>query len=264
MENIHASIGQRLEELAQRLRGLHQTRGVVLLLPLGEAEDDRETFTDRGTHGLNQFNGEARTVGQAAAVFVGTLVAAFPEELVDQVTVGAVDFHAVHADALGVPSSQGERGDHVLDILLGHAVHNDLAVLDFFRRAIARYAGVRLGADTTYAAHMPQLRNDLAAFGVNGVDDFLPAGQRRFTIEMRNVRVAVGSLVTDGGAFGDDQADARSGATTVVLDHFGVRHAAWGKGAGHRRHDDAGRQFEGAEVERFEQGFDGHGTLHRE
>jgi hypothetical protein len=79
---------------------LHQTRGVILLLPLRETEDDREAFADRGAHRLDQFDGETRTVGQAAAVFVGALVAAFPEELVDQVTVGTVDFHAVHADAL--------------------------------------------------------------------------------------------------------------------------------------------------------------------
>ncbi|MNG01336.1 hypothetical protein D3C84_843100 [compost metagenome] len=176
--------------------------------------------------------------------------------------MGTVDFHAVHADALGIPGGLGERGDHVLDILFGHAVNHDLTFLQFFRRAITRHAGVRLGADPAHAAHMPQLRNDLAAFGVNGVDDFLPAGQGRFTVEMRNVRITVGRLVTDGGAFGDDQADARRGAATVVFDHFGIRHAARGKGAGHRRHDDAGRQFEGAEVERFEQGFDGHGTLH--
>jgi hypothetical protein len=64
--------------------------------------------------------------------------------------------------------------------------------------------------------------------------------------------------VTDRGAFGDDQANA-SGSTTVVLDHFGIGYAARGKRTGHRRHDHAGRQFEVAEVERFEQGLDGHG-----
>ncbi|MCY1444752.1 hypothetical protein D9M71_612380 [compost metagenome] len=109
---------------------------------------------------------------------------------------------------------------------------------------------------------MPQLRDDLAAFGVNGVDDFLPASQRGFAIKMRDVRVAVGSLVPDRGAFGDDQAHASGGATTVVLDHFGIGDATRRERTGHRRHDHAGWQFEGAEVERFEQGFYRHGTLH--
>jgi hypothetical protein len=84
-----------------------------------------------------------------------------------------------------------------------------VAVLEFFHRAVTRHAGVRLGADTTHAAHMPQLRNDLAAFGMHGVDHFLPAGQRGLTVKMRDVRVAVGGLVTDHGAFGDDQAHPR-------------------------------------------------------
>ncbi|MNP18933.1 hypothetical protein D3C76_1114360 [compost metagenome] len=152
----------------------------------------------------------------------------------------------------------GERGNHVLNVLLGHAVNHDLAVLHFFRWTVTWHAGVRLGADATHAADMPQLRNDLAAFGVNRVDDFLPAGQGRFTVEMRNVRVAVRSLVPDCGAFGDDQAHAGGGATTVVLDHFGIGYAARRKRTGHRRHDHTGRQFEAAEVERFEQGFNGH------
>ena len=263
VENIHAGVGQRLEKFAQGLRGLYQTGGVILLLPLRETEDDRETFADRRTYRLDQFDGEARTVGQAAAVFVGTLVAAFPEELVDEVAVGTVDLHAVHADALGIPGGLGERGDHVLNILFSHAVNHDLTVLHFFRRTVTRHAGVRLGADATHAAHVPQLRNDLAAFGVDGVDDFLPACQGGFAVEVRDVRVAIGCLVTDGGAFSDDQANASGSTTTVVLDHFGIGYTARGKRAGHRRHDDAGRQFEVAKVERFEQGLDGHGDAPR-
>ena len=76
---------KRLRKLAQRFQGSAPgRRGVILLFPFEEAEDDREAFTDRRAHGLNQFNGKARAVGQAATVFVGTLVAAFPEELVNQ------------------------------------------------------------------------------------------------------------------------------------------------------------------------------------
>ena len=36
-----------VQELAQRLRGLHQTGGVVLLLPLADAEDDWIRGPDR-------------------------------------------------------------------------------------------------------------------------------------------------------------------------------------------------------------------------
>ena len=58
MEDIHTGIGQWLEELTQGLRGLYQAGGVVLLLPLGETEDDREARADRSAHGLNQLNGK--------------------------------------------------------------------------------------------------------------------------------------------------------------------------------------------------------------
>ncbi|MNQ82230.1 hypothetical protein D3C85_972770 [compost metagenome] len=172
--------------------------------------------------------------------------------------MGAVDFHAVHADALCIFGRLGEGCDHILNVLFSHAVHHDLTVFDFFRRTVTRHAGLRLGADSAHAAHVPQLRNNLAAFGVNRVDDFLPAGQWRVAKELRYVRITVGGNVADGGAFGDDQANARGGATTVVLDDFRIRHAARGKGASHRRHDHAGRQFEGTELERFEQGLNGH------
>jgi hypothetical protein len=93
---------------------------------------------------------------------------------------------------------------------------------------------------------------------VNGVDDFFPACQWRITKELRHVRIAVGGDVADGGAFCDDQADTGGGATTVVLDDFRVRYTARGKRTGHWRHDHTGRQFEGTEVERFEQGLNGH------
>ena len=173
--------------------------------------------------------------------------------------MGAVDFHAVHADALGILGRLGEGADHVLDVLLGHAVHDDLSVLEFFRRAISRHAGVRFGADAAHATDVPQLRNDLAALGMYRVDDFFPTGQGCFTKELRHIRVTIGRNMADGRAFGDDQANAGSSATTVVLDDFGVRYAARRKRTGHRRHDHTGRQFESAEVERFEQGLNRHG-----
>ena len=52
MENVHARRRQRCEEFAQRFWSGDQARGVVLLLPLREAEDDRETLTDGCAHCL--------------------------------------------------------------------------------------------------------------------------------------------------------------------------------------------------------------------
>ncbi len=257
MEDVHAGIGQRLEEGLQLLRGLHQARGVVLLLPLRVTQDDREVRADRSTHGLDQLDGEARTRRQITTVLVSALVAAVPEELVDQVTVGAVNLHAIHADGLGIARSLGEGSDHLIDIGLGHTVYDHLAVLDLLHRAIAGHAGIRLGAQLAHVTHVPELRDDLAAFGMHRVDHLLPAGQGVFAVETRHVRVAVGGLVADGGAFGDDQANARSRAATVILDDLGVGHATGREGAGHRRHDHTGRQLQVTEAERGEQGLNG-------
>ena len=255
MEDIDAGLHQWREELAQALRGFHQARGIVLLLPLREAEDDREIRTDRRAHRPHQLDGEARAIGQAAAVLVVPLVAAFPEELVDQVAVGAVDLHPVHADRLGVAGGLGEGGDDVLDVGLAHAVDQHLAVLGLLHRAVAGHAGVRLHAQAPNAADVPELRNDAPALGMHRVDHLLPAGQGVLAIEARHVRIAVGGLVADRCAFADDQAGR--GALGVVLDDLGVGYAAGGKVAGHRCHHHTGGQFQGAEAERLEQGFYG-------
>src|SRR5690606_3063993 len=127
--------------------------------------------------------GETRTTGQITAVLVGALVAAFPEELVDQVAVGAVDFHRVHADRLGVLGGLGEGSDDVGDVFTGHAVHHDLAILDLLARAIARNRRIRLGAGAADVADVPQLRSDLAAGRVDGFHHLLPAGQGVVTVE---------------------------------------------------------------------------------
>ncbi len=106
---------------------------------------------------------------------------------------------------------------------------------------------------------MPQLRDDLAAFGVHGIDHLLPAGQGVLAVEARDVGVTVGGLVADGGAFGDDQADTGRSTAAVVLDHLLGGHAARGEGAGHGRHHHAGRQLQGAEAKGGEQGVYGCG-----
>ncbi|MCY1419325.1 hypothetical protein D9M71_349110 [compost metagenome] len=237
---------------------MHQARGVVLLLPLGETEDDREVGADRCAHGLDQLDGKTRTAGQVAAIFIAALVADVPEELIDQVAVGTVDLHAIHTDGLGIAGGLGEGGDDVLDVCMGHAVYHFLAVLDLLARAIARHAGIGFDADAAHAAHMPQLRHDLATFGMHCIDHFLPPGQGVFTVEARHIGVAIGSLVANGGALGNDQANPGRCTAAVVLDDLGVWDTARGKRTGHRRHHHACRQFQGTQLKGFEQSFDRH------
>ncbi|MNF47011.1 hypothetical protein D3C76_487090 [compost metagenome] len=172
--------------------------------------------------------------------------------------MGAVNLHAIHANGLGIAGGLGKGGDDVLDVRVGHAVHDLLAILDLLARPVARHADIGFYADTAYAAHMPQLWHDLAPFGMHGIDHFFPAGQRIFTVEARHIGVAIGSLVADGGALGDDQADTGRSTAAIVFDDLGVRHATRGKRTGHRGHHHAGRQFQGTQLEGLEQRFDRH------
>jgi hypothetical protein len=65
--------------------------------------------------GVGHFQQQARTVFQGAAVVVGALVGAALQELVEQVAVGAVDFHAVETGGLGVLGTGAVGVDDVGD-----------------------------------------------------------------------------------------------------------------------------------------------------
>nr|GEU28208.1 urease accessory protein G [Tanacetum cinerariifolium] len=173
-----------------------------------------------GDTGVGHFQHQAGAVVDRAAVVVGALVGFVLQELVEQVAVGAVDFHAVKTRCLGV-----------------------------FRRF---FADVALGGDSRWrhrqfavqqarvrdAAHVPQLGKDHAAGPVHGSRDQFPAFHLLVGPQARRVGIAH-ALRRDRGRFAQDQAGA--GALLVVPGHQGVRHAAAARGAGARegRHDDA-------------------------
>ncbi len=169
--------------------------------------------------------------------------------------MGTVNLHAVHADHLRVAGGLGEGFDHVLNVLLAHAMNDDLPVLLLFHRPVTWHVRLRLSALATHVAHMPELRDDLAASAMHRLDDSLPAGQRILAIEARNMRVAVGCRVIDRGALGDDQPDPGSSTPTVVLHHIGGGYAVGRERPGHRRHDHTGRQTKGAQFEGLKQGL---------
>ncbi len=159
----------------------------------------------------------------------------------------------VKANILGVPGCLGKRRNHVVDVLLGHTLDQHLAILLLFHRTVTRHIPIRLGAEAADVADVPQLRRNLAAGGVHGINNLLPAGQRLVTIEVGHIRVAVGRDVIHHGAFGDDQTDTGFGAATVVVDHRLIRHALGREVTGHRRHHDAVGQLQIAQSEGLEQ-----------
>src|SRR5690606_25544719 len=233
---------------------------VVLLLPLGETENDREIGANRFTHRADDLHREATTVFHAAAVLVVTLVGTFPEELVDQVAMGTVQLYRIATDCLGILRRLGKGPDHILNILMGHAMNDQLVVLVFGHGTKARHARVGLGAPTTHVADVPQLRGKLAAGRVPAIYHLLPASPCFFTVELRHVRIAVGGAVRHSGAFADDQADTGSGATAVVFHHLISGHTLGREVARHGRHHQARGQLQGAQLHWLEQqtGLCGH------
>ncbi|RMM10039.1 hypothetical protein ALQ84_05730 [Pseudomonas caricapapayae] len=261
VEDVHASVSQRLQEFTQRFRCLHQPRSVVLLFPLRETENDRVVRSHCDTHGLDQLDGKPRTVGEAAAVFVSALVAAFPEELINQITMGPMDFDAVHANRLGIGGGLGKGSHNIVDVLPVHAMHQHLTVLDLLHRPVGRHACVRLGTGTAHCAYMPELRDDPAALRMHRLNHLAPTGQRRVTKKLRNVWIAIGSLVIDRCAFGNDKAYTCRRTTPVILDNLRVGHMPRRERTGHRRHDYPRRQRQAAQAQRRKQGFYRHAEL---
>src|SRR5690606_7236264 len=70
-------------------------------------------------HLLDDFHSELGAGANAAAVFVIALVGAFPEELVDEITVSAVNLDRIKTDLLGTQRRFGIGVDQVSNFFLG-------------------------------------------------------------------------------------------------------------------------------------------------
>lgn len=84
------------------------------------------------------------------------------------------------------------------------------------------------------ATDVPQLGEDLAAFGMYGAGHFLPAIDLRLGEEARGIGVTLRVGADDDG-LGDNQADV--GAAAVIGSHLLGRHQTWAcHAAGERGH----------------------------
>ena len=221
-------------------------------------------------HGTGHFQHQPGAVGDGAAVVVGALVAAALGELVEQVAVGAVDFHAVKAG--GGDGVAGGGGVVVHDAgQLGHIQRAGHRRFGEHGRAFVQQHGLGLGGDgrrthwrqapglqrgVRHTAHMPELHHDLAAGLVHSMGHLLPAVELLGAVQARHVGITLG-LVGDGRAFAHDQAGA--GALGVVLHGEVVGDGVGRAVARERRHDDAVGQLQVASGGGVEQR--GHGSF---
>ncbi len=165
--------------------------------------------------------------------------------------MGAVELHAVEADALGGGSGLGERGDDVVHVRLRHGLAGGLGTGGLQAGGAdggrVREGGVALLADH---ADVPELRDDPAAGRVHVLGDLRPARQLLLAVEARDAVALAGRRVAHVRALGDDQADTGGGPAGVVRAHVLARDAARGEHAGHGRHHDPVRDGEAVQRDR--------------
>ena len=227
-----------------------QGLGIAVLADVVGRGDGRQADAGAATanfahDGTRHFQQEAAAVGHRATIGVGAVVQAVAQELLDQVAVGRVDLHAVKA---GVHRAAGGMA------VVGHDAGNFFRGQRPRRRDIGKAAfdvGLGLGSPRAGrhrrgaigqqravrdAAHMPELDDDLAAFGMHGVGDLPPRGHLLGAVDARGVQVALRHRA-DLAGFGDDEpgAGGRVGPLAVVLDHQLGGHAAGARAVARQR-----------------------------
>src|SRR5471030_445555 len=201
---------------------------------------------------VDQLQHEAGAVLDRAAVGVAALVAAVLQELIGQVTVGAVQLDTVEAGLQrhlgGVAEVFDDGGDFVDGQLAVRRDRHEAFVgqrhaLEFRHHRWRHRVGAAGHEDVRLAAAVEQLHEDAAALGVHRLGDFFPAGDLLFGVDGRCAQVGAATL-RHGRAFGDQQAALR-GALAVVDGHHVGRGVArlHGAQAGQRCQHDAVRQF---------------------
>nr|GEU28220.1 hypothetical protein [Tanacetum cinerariifolium] len=264
-----AELRQHARHVGVRLRRV-RVAGVVI----GRKRRDAHAHAVGGHHLEHRFDHqaqEARAVFHAAAEFVGAAVDVRRQELLHQVAVGRMDFHAVEARARRVGRAGAKLGDGRVHLAGGHrprrrrrdagviavaqrAVHLQLSEVVVDGRWRQRVPAVqqRVGADP---AAMPQLHEDLAAGRVHRVGHLAPTAHLRFRINAGR-QFEGGGVGRNVGGLGDDQ--PRRGALAVVggVERGGYAAVA-GAGARDGRHGDAVGKGKVAEGDGVEQS--GHG-----
>jgi len=171
------------------------------------------------------------------------MVGAAAKKLIQKVPVGVVDFHAIETGFLGelgtvdvFGNDSGELGGFEgagCDIIDHLFAGKDLS-FGSDGRGGDRKCSVRLKAGMGDATDVPELEEDAAPCGMNGLDDFFPSADLFGGVDARGVGVAVAEG-GDGGGLANDE--SRGGALAVV---FGVEIvgnvACGGPASGQGRH----------------------------
>ena len=218
--------------------GRHVVEGAV-----GRKPDADLVLADRVAHRLGHLEPKAGAVLDRTAIFVGALVGIGPDELLDQITIGAVKLDAVEAGGDGVLRRVDILLDRGLDVGRRHRVRGGVRLQPFGvgvhltgrsdrRRPHDLGAGGQI-VRMADASGVHELNEDLGAAGVHCCGHLLPALDLGRREDAGNARIAE-PVRRRRRSFGDDQAGA--GALRVILHHQRVRHIVGRATARQRRH----------------------------
>ena len=138
----------------------------------------------------DHFGGKTCAGHQVATVNIGAQIGLIPEELIDQVAVGAVQLQAIEAKFTGRAGSLAECENDLLDLPRGHCSTGLLA------RIPDTGGPESVGAVLAFAhwgdADVPELGKDPSAGLVDFSRDPPPTFQGRPTVKMRNRSIGTG------------------------------------------------------------------------
>jgi len=222
-------------------------------------------------HGLHHVKQQAGAVLDGAAIRIGALVAATPQELVEQVAVGRMHFDAIkprgHCPVAGLPVGLHNAWHLVQSECPWHrcvdeAAHPLAVLFDVNEGFGLRLEGrgrdgrctARLQAVVRYTTHMPQLHHDAPASGMHGVGHGFPGLHLFVAVQSGGIGVAM-AFGADRRGLADDEAGPmlRMCPLRVVRGHQRGGHLPGRTVARQRRHHDAMGQGPWAHLNRIEQ-----------
>ncbi len=235
-------------------------------LAIGRDANTDAVSTDSGAGGIDHFEDEAQAILQVArAVLIGAVVDQWVEELLQQVTIGAVNFHAVETGVDRILRGLGEILDDSRHFFGGErarhgggheagfavfAIAERNCTLCLFGGGADRCFAVDLDRGMGHAADVPELSEHATADAVDRVGHQLPTLYLLRCIDAWIEQVAL-AFTGDRRTFRHDQAGGAA-LGVVQRDLFGGD-VLGGTRAGHWCHDDAVVEGRVAEFEFVEQ-----------
>ena len=169
------------------------------------ADADLAAVTHRRHHGIDDLQHQTRAVLHRTAVGVAALVAVGAEELVEQVAVGGMHFHAVETGLDGIGSAlsiSGHDSRQLMQLQGARLGGGGLVVaaigLDHIALGVGlngrrgdRVGAARLQQRVGDAPDVPELQEDAPAGLMHGLGDLLPAGDLFGTVDARCPGIAL-------------------------------------------------------------------------